>query len=166
MPLAFYAVGIEPCRQGKACPFFLRKALSRRLPGDQIRPSRREAVMLCRIRQGKGQNAKARRCPKKREDRLLVFLYGKGTGGVQKQAAGPKKPCRLCRDFFLDPRVIIRPLLLPVPRHGRVLSEHPLAGAGGVDEDFVEKALEIADKPLRAFAGHQNIFRAEQLQIF
>ena len=85
-------LGIQPGRQAQLSCFLCRGRAPAR---DQIRPPGRKAVLFRRMRQRQRQNPEAWLRPQKRQNRLLVFLYGKGAGGIQKKAARAQKPGRL-----------------------------------------------------------------------
>ena len=103
---------------------------------------------------------------KERQDVPLIFLHGKGAGGVDQEAARSQHPRSGLQKPSLHRDVFLRPSLLESPDQGRIPAEHSLPGAGGVDEHLVKLFREFQQQLLGTLTGHKQIGNACHLQIF
>ena len=95
----------------------------------------------------------------------LVFLRGKGTGGVDETAAGPQHDGSGFQNLILPPGAHQHRLHAPVGHGGGLLAEHTLAGTGSVHQNAVKIAGEPLLQPFGVFVEHQSVGTAHTLQI-
>ena len=95
----------------------------------------------------------------------LIFLRGKGTGGVDQTAAGPQHHGGGFQNLILPPGAHQHRLHAPVGHGGGLLAEHALTGTGRIHQNAVKIAGEPLLQPFGVFVEHQGVGAAHALQI-
>ena len=103
--------------------------------------------------------------PQKVRDHALVFHRRERARGVNQPPAGAEHGCGGGQNLQLAVGADGVRVLRPVGDGGLLLAEHPLAGAGGVDENFIKIPREALFQPLRVLVQDQRVGNAQPLDI-
>ena len=98
-------------------------------------------------------------------DGPLVLLRGEGAGGVDDPAARGQHLDRLVQDLVLAGGTESHIPLTPLGDGRLVLAEHPLTGAGGVDDNPVKGGGEPRGEPGGALTGDEGVGDAHALDV-
>ena len=98
-------------------------------------------------------------------DNALVFIHGKGAGGVYEDTVGANCRGSAVEYRFLALRASHAVLDRPFVDSFLILAEHTLARARRVDQHLVEEALEPAAQVVGAHVGYNGVLDAHALDI-
>ena len=126
-----------------------------------VRSARLHSFITMRLFYGKFRMPQKEPC-----DAAFILLLRKRTGRIYQPAAFFQH----CGSFIQH---VVLPLCTQLHVFGTpfaagflVLSEHPLAGAGGVHQNFIKIFREISGQSLRTFVRHNCIGQSHPLHIF
>ena len=102
-------------------------------------------------------NRKIRMPREQAGQRALVFLRGKGAGGIGQPPARAHQLHRFVQDFILPGRAQGGRAFVPFARRIFILSEHALTRTGCVYHDAVKRIWKTRCEPRRRFVRHRRI---------
>ena len=126
-----------------------------------VRSARLHTVITVRLFYGKFRMPQKESC-----NTAFILLQRKRTGRIYQPAAFFQHCGSFVQHAVLPLCTQLHVFGTPFAAGFLVLSEHPLTGAGGVHQNFIEIFREISGQSLRAFVRHNCIGQSHPLHIF